>query len=681
MPPLSVEDLLREQQAKSAQAKVRDEQGRSTCLRIQPRFVSKKEREQHRAREQEAEDAAEAEKLNQLKRSRVQWERDGRGRRVETSPAGPPSEPSHQTRGAGDRRGGGGGGRRPPEGSPRAEQRESDAQTGLEEREQLQIRQRYLGVRPENHSSRKTRRTGDASKRFLFEWDKDEDTSDQASLALLTQNAMPSVLSGRGGLDGSERGGGSIGRSVLKSTLDDKHWTQKRLDEMRDRDWRIFKEDYEIAAKGGNMPPPLRSWRESTIPVPIVDALEEVGYKEPTPIQRQAIPLGLQYRDLIGVAETGSGKTASFVIPMLSYVSRMPPIDDENRHLGPYALILAPTRELAQQIESDTRKFAAKLGFTVVSLVGGRDLTEQSFNLRNGAEVVIATPGRLQDCIERHVVVLGQCTFLVLDEADRMVDMGFEEPLNFILDSLPAATMKPDSDAAEDPQRLLRDSSGSLDRCRVTMLYSATMPPTVERIARAYLRRPATVTIGNAGQAVGTVDQQVEFVSSEEQRKKRLLELLDNGLEPPMIVFVNQKKTADMVGRDIRRAGWHVAILHSGLSQTQREEAIASVRDGHNEVLCCTDVGARGIDVPDVSLVVNFQFPTSFPSYIHRIGRTGRAGKTGTAVSFVDEYDEEHFFELRQEIDKSPMSKLSPQLAKHPAAQSRVARDAQKHAE
>ena len=151
-------------------------------------------------------------------------------------------------------------------------------------------------------------------------------------------------------------------------------------------------------------------------------------------------------------------------------------------------------------------------------------------------------------------------------------------------------------------------------------------------------------------QAVGTVDQQVEFVSSEERRKQRLLSVLDSGFAPPMIVFVNQIKTADVVGRDIRRAGWNVAILHSGLSQPQREAAIASVRDGRNDVLCCTDVGARGIDVPDVSLVVNYQFPTNFPSYIHRIGRTGRAGKTGTAISFVDEYDQDHFYELRQEL-------------------------------
>lgn len=211
---------------------------------------------------------------------------------------------------------------------------------------------------------------------------------------------------------------------------------------------------------------------------------------------------------------------------MLTYISRLPPLSDANRQNGPYALVLAPTRELAQQIESETNKFCALLGYKCVSIVGGRAIEEQSFNLRDGAEIVIATPGRLKDCIERSVLVLSQCTYVVMDEADRMIDQGFEEILNFILDALPVSNMKPDTDDAADATKMTKVIEGAegqensiLNLYRQTVMFSATMPSAVERLAKKYLRRPAIVTIGVAGQAVDTVDQQVEFVNSDDKKK------------------------------------------------------------------------------------------------------------------------------------------------------------------
>ena len=201
-----------------------------------------------------------------------------------------------------------------------------------------------------------------------------------------------------------------------KSAWDDRHWSEKPLSEMKERDWRIFKEDFNISTKGGNMPNPIRSWEESGIPAKLLDVIAGIGYTAPTPIQRQAIPIGLQNRDIIGIAETGSGKTASFVIPMLVYITELPPLSDLNRMDGPYALIMAPTRELAQQIEQETLKFCKGMGFNCVSIVGGHTIEEQSFNLRNGAEIIIATPGRLRDCLERRVLVLSQCKYVVMDE-------------------------------------------------------------------------------------------------------------------------------------------------------------------------------------------------------------------------------------------------------------------------
>ncbi|KAE8238363.1 hypothetical protein A4X06_0g8821, partial [Tilletia controversa] len=332
---------------------------------------------------------------------------------------------------------------------------------------------------------KKKRKTGD--KKFVFDWDKDEDTSERVNpiyqAASSTFSARPlgqSSSTATASSDPDHRARGSSSNTSVgelaksrKTILKELHWSEKTLEEMAERDWRIFREDFAIAARGGNIPRPLRSWKESRIPGLILRAIEAIGYKEPSPIQRQAIPIGLQNRDLIGIAETGSGKTASFVIPMLAYISDLPPLTDENRHLGPYALILAPTRELAQQIEGETNKFASELNLTCVSIVGGRDANDQAHNLRNGAEIIIATPGRLVDLLERHVVVLSQCMYVVMDEADRMVHEGFEEALGFILDSLPVSNLKPDTEEAEDPLARLggvvqEGGKGKTQKYRVT---------------------------------------------------------------------------------------------------------------------------------------------------------------------------------------------------------------------
>ncbi|KAG5353986.1 mRNA splicing protein prp28 [Termitomyces sp. Mn162] len=560
------------------------------------------------------------------------------------------------------------------------------------------IRSRYLGV---DKKKRKIRKMND--RKFVFDWDAQDDTFTEDAPGGARQGAQ--VMFGRGRIAGMDDGGGSGARKAAaggmeladalerrmaaKSGLDERHWTEKKLEEMKDRDWRIFREDFSISARGGSIPHPLRSWSESAIPPAILECIEKIGYKEPSPIQRQAIPIGLQNRDIIGIAETGSGKTAAFVIPMLAFISGLPPFTEDNRHLGPFALILAPTRELAQQIESEARKFASPLGFKCVSIVGGRAVEEQQFNLREGAEIIIATPGRLRDVIERHVLVLSQCRYVVMDEADRMVHLGFEADLTFILDALPSETMQGEDTGEQmdvDGETLVKKG-----RTRVTTLFSATMPPAVERLARKYLKKPAVITIGEAGRAVDTVEQRVEFVIGDEKKKLRLLEILNSGqYASPIIVFVNQKKTADMVAKDLSRAGvsanvcfgarltirqWSAATLHSGKNQEGREAALQSLRSGESDVLVATDLAGRGIDVQDVSLVINFQMASTIEAYVHRIGRTGRAGKLGTAITFLTNDDDEVMYDLKQEISKSPVSKVSGELAKHEAAQHRVSRE------
>lgn len=294
--------------------------------------------------------------------------------------------------------------------------------------------------------------------------------------------------------------------------------------------------------------------------------------------------------------------------------------------------------------------------------------------MRNGAEIVIATPGRLVDCIDRRVLVLGQCCYVIMDEADRMIDLGFEESVNKILDALPVGNEKPDTDDAENAQAMSRHLGGK-ERYRQTMMYTATMPAALEKIAKKYLRRPAIVTIGNVGEAVETVEQRVEFVSGEDKRKKRLNEILASGeFQPPIIVFVNTKRNCDSVARDIKHMGFSSVTMHGSKTQEQREAALLSVRNGQTNVLVATDLAGRGIDVPDVSLVVNFTMANNIESYTHRVGRTGRAGKSGVAITFLGNEDSDVMYDLKQMLSKSEISRVPEELRKHEAAQQRSTR-------
>ena len=587
------------------------------------------------------------------------------------------------------------------EGRPRAEDEVAAAEAAL-------VKERYMGADQTSNFSAKKKRKRTTDRKFNFEWNAEEDTSGDYNP--LYQHRHEANFFGRGRLAGfgddvadsvarkyaraledrDREAGGVRAKEILemerrrkedstRSQLD-KHWSEKRLDHMRERDWRIFKEDYNISTKGGSVPNPMRSWDESNLPSRVMDLVDRVGYKDPTAIQRAAIPIALQNRDLIGVAVTGSGKTAAFLLPLLVYISELPRIDEFEwrKNDGPYAIVLAPTRELAQQIEIEARKFTQPLGFNVVSIVGGHSLEEQAYSLRDGVEIIIATPGRLVDCLERRLLVLSQCCYVIMDEADRMIDLGFEEPVNKILDALPFSNEKPDTDEAEDPRMMSRHIAGQ-DRYRQTMMYTATMPTAVERIARKYLRRPAIITIGAVGEAVDTVEQRVEMVPGEDKRKKRLHDILASGeFQAPIIVFVNIKRNCDAIAREIKQMGFSSVTLHGSKTQDQREAALNSVRNGTTDVLVATDLAGRGIDVPDVSLVLNFNMASSIESYTHRIGRTGRAGKSGVAITFLGNEDVDVMYDLKQMLVKSPISRVPDDLRKHEAAQSKPNRPARK---
>lgn len=515
------------------------------------------------------------------------------------------------------------------------------------------IKAKYLGG--DERGKRKVRKMNE--KKFVFDWANDEDTSIEGNP--LYKNKKTVELIGRSKIAGYE---------LLDKVSKETHWSLRKLAEMTERDWRIFKEDYSITVKGSNVPHPLRSWKESPIPPPILRVIDKVGYKEPTPIQRQAIPIAIQGRDIIGVAETGSGKTASFVIPMLCFIKDLPPLDHGNSHLGPYALVLAPTRELALQIESEATKFAKAMNFICVSIVGGHTVESQTTNLLSGAHIIIATPGRLRDLIDRRILALAQCVYVVLDEADRMVDLGFEPDLKYILASMPASNLKPDNDRAED-MRWLNDQIKAKNPFRQTVMFSATMPPPVEQLAKEYLRRPVNVTVGVVGQVVDRIEQRIEMINDEGAKLTRIQRLFTSGeFEAPIIVFVNQKKNCDSVAKVLEQRGFRCAVLHGGKSQDQREAALAGLKEGTKEVLIATDVAGRGIDVKNVSLVVNFDMAKSIEDYTHRIGRTGRAGRKGCAITFLSSCDTEVYWDLKMVLQKSPLSKAPKEFYSHEAS-------------
>ncbi|KAL6908447.1 pre-mRNA-splicing ATP-dependent RNA helicase PRP28 [Trichoderma evansii] len=699
--PLDVEEILRKKKAADAAA-------------AKPRFIPKAERERlaaEKAKQEEEEKKRKTIDESQKRREdERKWEARANGLPVSNgAPNGavaPPTGPRAMNQQSGGRgRDGGREGREGREGKKNS--KAENAKRSAAEIEDSLLRSRYLGpeVNKQSNFSAKKKRMRTTEKKFNFEWDVEEDTSRDNDPLYTSQSVnRGGSLAGVGGEFDEEAESRARkrarmieqrdlehGKERAKGIMEDfyrardrakeraertglgRHWSDKDLNEMRERDWRIFKEDFGIATKGGAIPNPMRSWGESGLPRRLLDIVDKVGYKEPSAIQRAAIPIALQARDLIGVAVTGSGKTAAFLLPLLVYISDLPPLTEANKNDGPYALIIAPTRELVQQIETEARKFAEPLGFRCVSIVGGHSLEEQVFALRNGAEIIVATPGRLVDCIERRLLVLVQCCYIIMDEADRMIDLGFEDSVNKILDALPVTNEKPDTDEAENAQ-LMKRYVGK-DRYRQTMMYTATMPPLVEKIAKKYLRRPAIVTIGNAGEAVDTVEQRVEFISGEDRRKKRLQEILGSAAyAPPIIVFVNIKRNCDAVARDIKSMGWSVVTLHGSKTQEQREAALASVRSGQTQVLVATDLAGRGIDVPDVSLVINFNMATNIESYTHRIGRTGRAGKSGVAITFLGNEDSDVLYDLKQILSKSSISKVPDELRRHEAAQSRPVR-------
>lgn len=523
------------------------------------------------------------------------------------------------------------------------------------EKEINAMKEQYLGS-----TKPKKRVIIKSSKKLCFDWENTEDTSSGDTNVLYQKPHEAQLLFGRGfraGIDRREQKKLVTAKHErVKRVEEDKHWSEKKLEEMSERDWRIFKEDFNISHKGFKIPRPMRNWEESKLSSELLQAVERAGYEKPKPIQMAAIPLGLEQRDVIGIAETGSGKTVAFVLPMLAYISRLPPMREENQSEGPYALVLVPTRELAHQIKEETVKFARYLGFKVISVAGGESIEKQALKLSQGCEIVIATPGRLLDCLERRYVVLNQCNYVVLDEADRMIDMGFEPQVAEVLDAMPSSKLKPVKEDEElDENKIYR----------TTYMLSATMSHSVESLARNYLRNPVVVTIG---ESTKLVTQQVIMIK-ESDKFSRLKKLIDElGDDKTAIVFANTKNKVDYIVKNLEKLErCRVTALHAGKSQEQRDINLEGFREKRFNVLVSTDVLGRGLDITDLAHVINYDMPNTMDTYTHRIGRTGRAGKTGAATTFLTLEDKDVFYGLKQKLVECN-SLVPPELARHEAS-------------
>lgn len=359
------------------------------------------------------------------------------------------------------------------------------------------------------------------------------------------------------------------------------------------------------------------------IAAPILRAIEKVGYEEPSPIQSQAIPIIMDGHDMIGQAQTGTGKTAAFALPILSK------IDPQRKE--PQVLVLAPTRELALQVAEAFESFAAEMpGVSVVAVYGGAPMGLQLRALRQGAQVIVATPGRLVDHLSRNSGLLSSIDYLVLDEADEMLKLGFMDDLEVIFQAIPEQ--------------------------RQTVLFSATLPASIRGIAQQHLREPKQVKIASKTQTVERIEQ-VHLMVYNEHKTNAILRLLEVEDFDALIAFVRTKQQTLDLASELQSRGYKVAALNGDIAQNHREQVIDSLKDGRLDIVVATDVAARGLDVPRITHVLNVDMPYDPESYVHRIGRTGRAGRTGKALLLVTPR-ERRMLQVVERVTKQKISEM-----------------------
>ncbi|KAF8622568.1 hypothetical protein AX15_006916 [Amanita polypyramis BW_CC] len=408
----------------------------------------------------------------------------------------------------------------------------------------------------------------------------------------------------------------------------------KRIGSKSDREIEEFRRSKEIKVQGRGVPRPVTSFDEVGFPEYLMSTIRAQGFKSPTPIQCQAWPMALSGRDMVAIAQTGSGKTISFALPAMLHINAQPLLSAGD---GPIALILAPTRELAVQIQQECTKFGANSRIRNTAIYGGAPKGPQIRDLQRGVEIAIATPGRLIDMLESQKTNLKRITYLVMDEADRMLDMGFEPQIRKIVSQI-----RPD---------------------RQTLMFSATWPKDVQKLANDFLKDMIQVNIGSMELTANHNIQQIVEVCSEFEKQAKLIKHLDqiSAENAKVLIFVSTKRIADDITKYLRQDGWPALAIHGDKEQRERDWVLGEFKAGRSPILIATDVASRGLDVKDVGYVINYDFPNNCEDYIHRIGRTGRAGMKGVSYTYFTTDNAKCARELLS-ILKEAKAVVSPQL-------------------
>lgn len=392
-----------------------------------------------------------------------------------------------------------------------------------------------------------------------------------------------------------------------------------------------------ILVEGEDVPPPIKSFAQMKFPRAILAGLERRGIVQPTPIQVQGIPTVLSGRDMIGIAFTGSGKTLVFVLPLIMFCleqeTHLPFIKNE----GPYGLVICPSRELAKQTHDIITHYCTGLPQEIrcCLAIGGIPMSESMEVIGRGVHIMVATPGRLMDMLDKKMVRLDVCRYLCMDEADRMIDMGFEEDVRTIFSFFKGQ--------------------------RQTLLFSATMPKKIQNFARSALVKPVTINVGRAGAASMNVIQEVEYVK-QEAKIVYLLECLQK-TPPPVLIFAEKKQDVDAIHEYLLLKGVEAVAIHGGKDQEERSRSVDAFRKGQKDVLVATDVASKGLDFADVQHVINYDMPDDVENYVHRIGRTGRSGKTGIATTFINKANDESVLLDLKHLLMEARQKVPPFLA------------------